>query len=179
MESRIEQSEQLQSVTDSLRLFCQSVFPEGVAFGFVCGSSAEYGRLHSDIDVLVCVDALTETERQSFVDWYYQQHEIHGVRPDEVYPGELMLYEELVAALETAEVSVPSVRIINSEVYDGLVWAGMLSGPKAGLMDEAGRLDPLTPQADRIIDNWCDSLELEKHPLNPGSVLGRTVVFDG
>lgn len=101
-----------------------------VVFAILCGSIARNNHnVNSDIDVLVCLtNKPTNIQLTNFKNKYIDMHNKYGFKPDIKYPGEIISIHSLDKSLNIID-KVEKTRIIdNIRVYDGLVWAGMLSG---------------------------------------------------
>ncbi len=118
--------------------------------------------LESDIDLLVCVNKpVTYKERLNFKNLYFGLHKQFERSPDKKYPGELIDTEALFADMGKALAAEPVTNIQTEAIYNGLVWAGMISFPqRTTVLDDARQLHSDAKMlADKIISKWFAVLE--------------------
>lgn len=133
---------------------------ENLTTAFIAGSIASNSeRPDSDIDIFVChSDVITEEKRAAFTDYYHELHTCTGRTPDFDFPGEVMHVDRLKSSLGALATITPHKTITDMEVYDGIVWAGMLVGEKRMLMHTTLEHDMLVADATSIVVRWVHDL---------------------
>jgi len=107
----------------------KKIFKNNLVFAFICGSVARNNiSRNSDIDILICVQKKDEVALKKFNLLYKQLHKQYNLCIDKLYPGEIITLNRLNSKLKDMSLTVPSINIRKPNIFDGLIWAGMLSG---------------------------------------------------
>src|SRR5258708_4289353 len=136
-----------------------SVFP-GFIFAFIVGSIASQSfKPTSDIDIFVCLNQRPEPSQKAlFLKWYFKIHEQVKLKPDLRYPGEIMPWEQLSKKLTLIKNTPPHKQFTNSSIYDGIIWAGMLSGDQLFFIGDKHKFASKKLQAQKILNKWGQKL---------------------
>ncbi len=109
----------------------KDIFGDNLLTGYIGGSTAKGTECErSDIDLFLCVLNKDESQLEAFRRMYFDIHNLMQKIPDKAYPGEVMSINELSHKLSLVQKSVVKRNIENHDIYDGIVWSGMLSDPK-------------------------------------------------
>ena len=130
-----------------------------LAFAFICGSFASKpkGEIH-DLDVFVCVHRKVGRHISAFRKWYFAIHKKYNLQPDQEYPGEVMTTHALHSTLEVVLKTEPNFTIRRERLYDGVVWAGMLSGKRKSLIGNKSEYEDARLKADKVVSIWARRL---------------------
>lgn len=136
-------------------------------------------RPESDIDVIVCLaERPSAPTLSSFREGYFDMHRMFGREPDKEYPGEIIHDEELTAALRVTLSANPSSVITTPQVYDGIVWAGMLVGNRIDLVHEADRMHKISATlVTPTIQKWTSALGYAAMTTAPDKWLAKKIVY--
>lgn len=162
-----------------------AINPDIIEYSFVCGSVAQrLSTPKSDIDIFICLkEPILARRKKLFTDNYFQLHQELLLHPDCEYPGELMTISELDTAMDIAWGQEPTKKIDHPQLYDGLVWAGMLSSSdKLLLAENSTSLENHTKIGSRIVNAWADTLQesVPKLPEESSDIfLKRIVKYEG
>jgi len=153
---------------DSILEFQKTVgllFRKDLVFALICGSLARgEGNKHSDADMLIAVNKVNDRLLERFREWYLTFHLKLGLVPDSTYLGEVVLIDSLDQALAAAKKHIP-VRVIDKEqIYDGIVWAGMLVGETIGFVGDMKAYNKYRNEAEIICQKWRQSLLTSESP---------------
>lgn len=173
---------ELAEVSASRQLVTTCFDTGALAVARVVGSVA-YGnaRPDSDIDLLICpFEPAGEAVLQSFQIGYFALHESFGRQPDRNYPGEVVDVRALEQALDRAARSEPVRKITDSLTYDGIVWAGMLSGRCIDLVPPSPITRRLSENAVGIVRRWATALDssVARH-AQPDKYLAKETTYAG
>lgn len=147
-----------------------------IVFAFVCGSVAR-GEVdaESDIDFFICTkERVSKKEKDQFILWYKEIHNQFGMRADLKFPGEIMSIDELDAKLKIAKshfLKKPS----KSNLYDGMVWAGMLGSDFIYFIGDFKKFFKRRKQALSIVTFWKRRLLNEFKQFPPDLFLKKFI----
>lgn len=143
-----------------LRSFSKKIvefFGNELIFGFLCGSIIKKEcSQESDIDMFICVKQKKHTT--VFFDWYHKIHAQYGLKADQEFPGEIMELNILDYKLRLTKNATPTRFIIDANIYDGIIWAGMLSGDIGGFIGSSRKFNSRRLIGAEIIDLWSNAL---------------------
>lgn len=137
----------------------KNTFSEDLLFGFLCGSFVR-NKVHknSDIDIFICVKKRNEEKEILFKDWYMSLHKKVKLKPDLQFYYEIMEPKDLLVSLTEAELTIPHVRITRKVLYDGIVWAGMLSGKYTSFIGSRSIYIKFRRKAKKVVTLWRDAI---------------------
>lgn len=144
------------------------IFKNNLVFGFICGSFArERSHVINDLDFFICVKKNNINNNYKFKKWYYKIHKKYGLKPDKIFPGELMSINILLRKLEKIEkINTPKI-IKKNDLYDGIVWSGMLSGDYRELVGDRLLFLKLRKKTKILCKKWkkdLDNNHIEEKP---------------
>ncbi len=135
--------------------------PEHVDFAFIAGSIAKFtAKSTSDVDIVVGLrEPPTSDELVDFRAGYYDLHATHGLLPDDEYPGEVFGLDKLFETIDYADSRPPSGVLSDLKIYDGIVWAGMLSADKILLIPQTKTLEIAIEAGSQLVSKYHDFIE--------------------
>lgn len=157
-------------------------FGAALGFGFLCGSYVQLGlQPGHDLDMFICRrESYAAFNADEFRSWYYSVHQTYQLKPDLVYEYEGPTEAVLNAALMLIRVTKPTNRISDRRVYDGIVWAGMLTSPQAAFLGDASLYNRFRQMAAPIIDSWVQQLAVGSRAKDaPDQQLKKLIRYDG
>lgn len=146
-----------------IRIFKKTVrkiFRDNIEFTFLCGGfSRNQLAKSSDIDMFICLKNKSgRRQLQKFHDWYFKIHRKYRLKPDTKYPGEIISIKKLDACLRLTQKSKPKKIITKQPIYDGIVWAGMLSGSYKVFAGNKDKFLKRRKLAKQIVNFWGDKI---------------------
>lgn len=155
-------------------------FNDDLAFAFITGSVArQEEQPNSDIDMLVVVKSVDFDGIEKFKKWYMDIHETFAHTPDMDYPGEVVSETNLQRALAAAYREQPVKIISAKDLYDGIVWAGMLISPTIGFMGSKRVFELHREKAFEVCNKWVNELGLKHADSEALDVLLKThIIYD-
>lgn len=134
---------------------------EQMDFAFIAGSIAKFtSKPTSDVDMVVGLKkSPTINELEDFRTGYFDLHAVHGLVPDEEYPGEVFGRDVLHEAIIHADQQYPTAVIDDIKIYDGIVWAGMLSAEKILLVPQNKFLEIAVKAGSRLVSKYHECIE--------------------
>lgn len=133
----------------------------------------------SDIDIFLCLEQEPTTrELQNFHKAYFAEHVSLGRIPDYEYPGEVMSLSKLALSLHKTKSAIPSATLNDPVLYDGIVWAGMLSGERIELVSPATEMKPYEAISLDIVKRWSDALRLDRLNIPADKLLKQLVTYE-
>jgi len=158
---------------------------DSLNFSFICGSvPRQTAHPKSDIDVVVCLNCpILPAQRKDFTDNYLQlHHELERI-PDLSYPGEVMSYKVLTESIGKTLLATPVSHLSDKVIYDGLVWAGMLSSNRKEIIHNQGnQLVVAQGIGSSVIDMWYKALETDGESFEHGErdqYLKEIITYEG
>lgn len=151
---------------------------ENLVTGFLAGSLA----MGSDIDIFVCHrEPLTTAQQNQFFELYLDLHKRYDRVPDLDYPGEVMQLDNLYSAMLATKNTEPCKHLQDSHIYDGIVWAGMLSGSKIMMLPYSHEHNVLEGLGADIVRQWVNKLyDRRSTPSLPSDkILKRIITYHG
>ena len=135
-----------------------NIFGANLNFAFICGSFArgDYTKKH-DIDMFICLKRTKNVRKATFHKWYVKFNLINGFRPDPNFGEEIINYTELLKKINKA-INRPMLMIKNRDIYDGIVWSGMLSGKVVGFCGDRILFNKTRKGAINVCKKWISSL---------------------
>lgn len=147
-------------------------------FAFLCGSLARKElNEKSDFDMFVCVKRYDEKAYVKFREWYFDVHSKRGYTADKEFPGEVMEIDKLQKCLNICYLEQPKFHIKNPILYDGIVWAGMLSGVYTAFQGDFEMFSKLRASALEIMVKWAGALTKNSNPPDYDIILKRLVKY--
>lgn len=145
-----------------------------IEIAFIAGSVARSEETStSDIDIVVgLTQNPTACQIEDFQAGYFELHGRFNLEPDNNYPGEVFGMQTLYQALVKTWEAVPEEQLTDIQIYDGIVWAGMLSARKTLLVPESNSLVSSVKFGRKVVDKYHAHLEHEC------STNGDSVRFD-
>ncbi|MFH1610912.1 MAG: nucleotidyltransferase domain-containing protein [Patescibacteria group bacterium] len=139
--------------------FVKNLFGDKFVFAFICGSVAKKETSkESDIDMLVVLDSIELIKLKIFRKWYIDFHLRKNFKPDLVYPGEVVPIFNMKIALASVKCYNSTNQIVDKTIYDGIVWAGMLSSDCIAFVGDVAVYDKLKDEAVEICKKWKQEL---------------------
>ena len=124
-------------------------------FAFLCGSFIRDSlNENSDIDMFICVKNNNNYFEEKFKKWYLKLHLKYQLKPDEQYFFEITDITRLIKSLELVEKVEPDFKLKTMKIYDGIVWAGMISGKKQCLFGNLREFLKLELKSKKIVKRW-------------------------
>lgn len=112
------------------------IFGNNLAFGFICGGFAKgFWDNNHDIDIFICVrKPISKETAKKYLKWYYHLHKKHHFPPDDDYPGEIVELDVLQKKLKLLHALKLTLKVIDINIREAILWADMLVGEKMGLL---------------------------------------------
>ncbi len=155
-----------EKLLDAFEKGINQIFSDEMIFAFISGSVArKKENPHSDIDMFIVVEYIDQAALNHFREWYTKIHETFALVPDMEYPGEVVSDANLHNSLRMVIHTHPTKIITAKELYDGIVWAGMLISPNVGFMGSKRVFELHKEKAFEICKKWVNELGL-KHADN-------------
>jgi len=145
----------IQEIINSFKKDLPKTFANEIVFAFLCGSLSK-GKIseNSDIDMFICLNKRNGTKIKDFLSWYKSIHKKYRLKPDCKFPGEVMTLDTLDEAIKNVLESSPQLAANNTELEDGLIWIGMLSGKNKGFIGKKYQFLKRKKVTDIIIKKW-------------------------
>lgn len=136
-----------------------TIFANNLSFSFIAGSFAvNKATKASDIDIFICLKERNANSETVFLDAYLKLHHDFGYTHDDEYFYEVVDLPSLKKSLELVMSTVPTMKIVDINIYDGIVWAGMLANQKMGFFGDPDVFDTLKKQAEKAVRMWYTHL---------------------
>jgi acyl-CoA reductase-like NAD-dependent aldehyde dehydrogenase/predicted nucleotidyltransferase len=154
------------------------IFGKNLVFAFICGSFARKKLTpKSDLDMFICVKKINQEEKIKFHKWYLSIHSKHNLDPDLDFGEEIMTYDKLISKIEKIKNYKPSTIINERDIYDGIVWAGMLSGKQIGLFGNKTIFNKLKNESFKICNHWIKNISKFSKSKNPDLILKKMIKY--
>ncbi|MEX2090702.1 MAG: hypothetical protein WD989_01045 [Candidatus Paceibacterota bacterium] len=161
-----------QKVSNQFKKKVTEVFAQDLVFAFIPGSLASNRITHnSDLDMFICVRRRNKRKERIFRSWYLGLHKNTGLKADKIFYYEIMQPKTLLESLDYARSTSAQIRIQHRKSYDGIVWAGMLSGPFVGFVGDRQYYLELRTKAKKIIQKWKKAILRHIKNLPPDKFL--------
>lgn len=153
------------------------LFAGNLIFAFICGSFARRAiDTKSDLDFFICLRQKRKIDE--FKRWYFIVHRNFNLKPDRLYPGEIMTLKELNSALLKCKKFEPMARISDRCIWDGIVWSGMLSAKKTSVLGNRTKLKALSHLGSVVIKCWEGKLAGGINHVDQNHVLKKIVHYE-
>jgi predicted nucleotidyltransferase len=137
----------------------KNIFKDNYIFSFIGGSIAKNKITNkSDIDIFICIKSKRVQQQKIFIKWYLDFHKKNKLLPDKKFSGEITNINNLDKKLTLTLKTTPKLIISNKDVYDGLVWAGMLFGPNIAFIGNKKIYLERKKIAKKIISLWIKKI---------------------
>lgn len=155
------------------------LFGNNVIFAFLAGSFAKNQiKKESDIDMFICLKNHDKNKERFFKKWYLRIHENHAFKPDRKFFYEVVSIKELNNKLDLANKIKPRLLIKNRDLYDGLVWAGMLITNCEGFIGNKKIFSRKKKLAKKIITSWSKAIYRELKNMTSDDLLKYVVKYE-
>lgn len=127
--------EMFNEISMEFKIKINEIFGSNLMFAFICGGVGKgYATdFTHDIDMFICLNNnLSGTQEKEFKDFYLNIHQVYGLTPDHLDPGEITTYGNLCQTLNFLEQLKINLTIRTYEEYEAIVRGEILSG-KIGL----------------------------------------------
>lgn len=149
-------------VEETFRDMMLETFGNNLLYGFIAGRFARqlWVDPRSDLDMLVAIRAPDEAAITAFREAYHGLHQTYFYSPDRTYPGEAASGDLIQARLNAAGAYPPTTCIPTNrlDVYDGIVWAGMLKHPHTARVIKGQTYESHRRQAVALRLSWHQTL---------------------
>lgn len=150
-------------------------------FAFICGSLLTSDMdFKGDIDLFVCIRDRSPIKTQ-VQDFYFKLHEVAGLRPDFEYPGEIVEETDLETKLDLTLKSEATSEIHDADLYDGIVWAGMISGHKSNILGNTDVYNKYSGISLSVVDKWYKKLskgfDFQDEVVSPDKFLKHKIIY--
>lgn len=110
-----------------------TIFGDTIVFAFVCGGFAKgYADQNHDVDIFVCTkEKIDPSVERIYLDWYFKLHQRYRLKADYNYPGEIIIYENLIQTLNILKGLQLSLTISDVPTKKAIIWADMITGVTA------------------------------------------------
>jgi len=137
----------------------KEIFKNNLIFAFLCGSVAknEFSK-KSDVDIFVCLRKQDIMVLKKFNIWYRQINKNYNFLYDKQYPGEIVSLNNLNLKLKSISLVTPQFNVKKNNIYDGIVWSGMLSGKYIAFVGDKIEFLKKRKVAKKIVKLWKEKL---------------------
>lgn len=166
-------------ILPSFKNIIKEIFKDELIFAFICGGVAKNrANKNSDIDIFICVKNKEKRNmRSEFLKFYKQLHKVNCLKCDNLFPGEIMGLDNLDRKIKLVKKVKPTLTIKNKKIYDGIVWAGMLSGNHINFIGDKKEFLKRKHIANKIIDKWKKELLIILSKMKKDIMLKKIIKF--
>lgn len=155
------------------------IFGRNLIFAFICGGFARKKVCQkNDLDMFVCVRKLSVEKKLDFHRWYLLTHLQYGFKPDAYFGEEIMTYGKLLREINKVKNCRPVLIIYNRNIYDGIVWAGMLSGKQVGFVGNRRIFKKIKGESLKICKYWVKNISTFSKSQNLDLVLKKIIKYN-
>jgi len=130
-----------QQIEQEFTRVAPDIFGDNLIFGFIFGSFAKgyVGEGH-DIDTLVHLKKINDTQQREYLDWLLDLHHRHDMQIDTVYPCEILDASQMDRIKRNASAITLSTHFNSSCVFDQIVWIQVLADKKQAVIGDVHAL---------------------------------------